>query len=47
MIAFIYINEESPDSMEKWCRLTTGQGNLRDSATENIPLFLSKGEKVR
>ena len=43
-----FIDEESPDSREKWCWLTTSQGNLRDSATENIPLnFLSKGEMVR
>ena len=40
--------EESPDSKEKWRRVTPGQGNLRESATEKIPLnFLSKGEKVR
>ena len=42
------IDEESPDSRERWCWLITSQGNLRDSATENIPLnFLSKGEMVR
>ena len=41
-------NEESPDSKEKWCRVIPGQGNLRESATEKIPLNLkSKGEKVR
>ena len=32
------IDEESPDSREKWCWLIASQGNLRDSATENIPL---------
>ena len=43
-----FIDEESPDSREKWCWLIASQGNLRDSATENIPLnFLSKGEMVR
>jgi hypothetical protein len=43
-----FIDEESPGSREKWCWLTASQGNLRDSATENIPLnFLSKGEMVR
>ena len=43
-----FIDEESPDCREKWCWLTASQGNLRDSATENIPLnFLSKGEMVR
>ena len=43
-----FMDEESPDSREEWCWLTTSQGNLRDSATENIPLnFMSKGEMVR
>ena len=43
-----FIDEESPDSREKWCWLIASQGNLRDSATENIPhIFLSKGEMVR
>ena len=42
-----FIDEESPDSREKWCWLTASQGNLRDSATENIPLITSKGEMVR
>ena len=43
-----FIDEESPDSREEWCWLTASQGNLRDSATENIPLiFLSKGEMAR
>ena len=42
------IDEESPDSREEWCWLIASQGNLRDSATENIPLnFMSKGEMVR
>ncbi|KMK67843.1 hypothetical protein IMCC21224_112720 [Puniceibacterium sp. IMCC21224] len=27
--------EESPDSKKKRCRVTLGQGNLTDSATEN------------
>ena len=29
--------EESPDSMRRWCRVTPGGGNPRDSATENRP----------
>ena len=29
------------------CQLTTGKGDFRESATENIPLVVSKGEKVR
>ena len=43
-----FIDEESPDSRERWCWLIASQGNLRESATENIPLnILSKGEMVR
>ena len=29
--------EESPDSLRQLCRVTPGQGNLTDSATENRP----------
>ena len=29
--------EESPDSSEQECRVTPGEGNLKESATENIP----------
>ena len=42
--------EESPGSTEKRCRLTAGEGNLRESATENKPperLREGKGETVR
>ena len=39
--------EESPDSKEKWCQLTAGRGNSRESATENIPPQVGKGEMVR
>jgi hypothetical protein len=40
--------EESPGSMRTRCRITSGEGNLRESATENIPPFSDgKGEKVR
>lgn len=45
--------EESPDSGKQWCRVTPGQGNLTDSATENRPPSrlgyanrLGKGETV-
>tara|TARA_Y100001970_G_scaffold286858_1_gene410046 strand:+ start:1292 stop:1417 length:126 start_codon:yes stop_codon:yes gene_type:complete len=31
------IAEESPGSTEKQCRVTPGEGNLRESATESIP----------
>jgi hypothetical protein len=44
--------EESPGSIDIRCRITSGGGNPRESATENEPLLLpkergSKGEKVR
>jgi hypothetical protein len=43
--------EESPGSMETRCRLTAGEGNLRESATESKPPFEfssnGKGERVR
>ena len=41
------IVEESPGSIETQCQLTAGEGDLRDSATENIPPNQGKGEKVR
>ena len=44
--------EESPGSMDKRCRITSGGGNPRDSATENRPprrvvYCRGKGETVR
>jgi hypothetical protein len=45
--------EESPGSIDIRCRITTGGGDPRESATENEPLPPtrkgggSKGEKVR
>jgi hypothetical protein len=41
--------EESPGTTESGRLLTAGQGNLTDSATENIPpgLWPGKGETVR
>lgn len=39
--------EESPDSIEVRCRITSGGGNPRESAAENIPpIYIGKGEKV-
>ena len=38
--------EESPGSLETQCQLTTGEGDLRDSATENKPPYQGKGETV-
>ena len=38
--------EESPGSIKTRCQLIAGKGNLRDSATENIPPYQGKGEKV-
>src|SRR5581483_9950832 len=40
--------EESPGSMETRCRITSGGGDPRESATENKPPRLrGKGETVR
>ena len=40
------IVEESPGSIRTRCQLTAGEGDLRDSATENKPPNQGKGEKV-
>ncbi len=37
MIEWLPFKEESPDSAELQCRLTTGEGNFRESAAENKP----------
>ena len=39
--------EESPGSIKTQCQLMTGEGDFRDSATENKPPDRGKGEKVR
>lgn len=45
-------SEESPGSMETRCRVTPGEGDLRESATESKPpvipcgVFAGKGERV-
>ena len=41
-----FFKEESPDSTELQCRIMTGEGDLRESATENKPP-IGKGEMVR
>ena len=38
--------EESPGSIEQWCWITSSEGDLKESATENNRRF-GKGEKVR
>jgi len=38
--------EESPGSIRTRCQITSGEGNFRDSATENKPPYQGKGEKV-
>jgi len=40
--------EESPGSTGEQCQITSGEGDLRESAAENKPPnLLGKGEKVR
>jgi len=43
---FCFTKEESPGSIGTRCQITSGEGNLRDSATENKPPYQGKGEKV-
>lgn len=45
-MAAAFAAEESPGSMETRCRITSGGGNPRESATENKPPQ-GKGETVR
>jgi len=40
------VEEESPGSERIQCQVMPGGGNPRDSATENIPPYHGKGEKV-
>lgn len=40
------VGEESPGTTEERCWLMASEGNFRESATENIPPFNGKGEKV-
>ena len=39
--------EESPGSVKTQCQLITGEGDFRDSATENKPPYQGKGETAR
>ena len=39
--------EESPGSVKTHCQLMAGEGDFRDSATENKPPNQGKGETVR
>ena len=47
MIAISYLIEESPGSIKTQCQLMTGEGDFRDSATENKPPYQGKGETAR
>ena len=42
LIDFASIGEESPGSIGKRCRITSGEGNLRESATESKPPLLGE-----
>ena len=46
IVAIINIIEESPGSIRTQCQLMTGEGDLRDSATEKKPPYQGKGEMV-
>ena len=39
--------EESPGSIKTQCQLMAGEGDFRDSATENKPPDRGKGETAR
>ena len=45
-IVAIFLIEESPGSKRTRCQLTTGESDLRESATENKPPNQGKGETV-
>ena len=47
IFADINLSEESPGSIKTQCQLMTGEGDFRDSATENKPPNQGKGETVR
>ena len=42
-----FLVEESPGSVKTQCQLTAGEGDFRDSATENKPPNQGKGETAR
>ena len=43
----LWLVEGSPGSEKTQCQLTTGEGDFRDSATENKPPYQGKGETAR
>jgi len=47
IVAISKLIEESPGSRKTQCQLTTGEGDFRDSATENKPPYQGKGETAR
>jgi len=50
MIACIYrkvVPEESPGSIGRRCRVTPGEGDFKESATEINRLFIGKDGKAR
>jgi len=47
MLLIKILLEESPGSIRTQCQLTAGEGDLRDSATENKPPYRGKGETGR
>ena len=47
IVADDYSSEESPGSVKTQCQLIAGEGDFRDSATENKPPYQGKGETAR
>ena len=47
IVAIKNLIEESPGSIKTQCQLMTGEGDFRDSATENKPPNQGKGETAR
>ena len=47
IIAINFLVEESPGSEKTQCQLMAGEGDFRDSATENKPPYQGKGETAR
>ncbi len=48
MAAVIYIGGGKSELHRTGCWITSSEGDLKESATENIPpVFTGKGEKVR
>ena len=41
------VNEESPSVSETGCRRNPGEGDFKESATENYRRAIGKGEKAR